>query len=190
MDTTEVLNYKDAAPCTRCKGKGTIHHKGFVADSGKVYPDRDDPCHSCNGAGNFPAVDVETIGSLIQSTKGKKGFRKSWPAKMNPWRTKDITVRRAYYVWRNARFHGGVDVTMPVTAIDTSSGDPHIRFLDALADFVAKKVFKTNMAAAYRWRAALGYSNAIPAGLPSTAYPGGEVVQGEKPEFEAMELES
>lgn len=188
MTTTETLSYKDEAHCTKCKGTGTRFSKGFTADSGKVYPDRTLDCSFCHGRGSFPAVDVAAIGKLIQSTKGKKGFRKSWPSKMNPWRTQDVTVRRAYYVWRNARFHGGVDVTMPITAIDTSSGDPHIKFLDALADFVAKKVFKTNMAAAYRWRAAFGYSDSIPAGQPSTAYPGGEVVQGGKPEFEAMEL--
>lgn len=180
------ITYKDEAHCTKCKGTGTRFSKGFTADSGKVYPDRTLECSYCHGRGAFPAVDVAAIGKLIKARGG--GFRKSWPSKMSPWSTKDVTVRRAYYVWRNARFHGGVDVCLPMTAIDTSMGDPHIKFLDALADYVAKKTFKTNMAAAYRWRGALGYSGQVPGGLPSTAYPGGPVTTEPKPDFEAGEL--
>lgn len=187
MTTSSEISYKDELHCTRCKGTGTRFSKGFTADSGKVYPDRTNPCSYCNGRGAFPGVDVAAIGKLIQS---RNGFRKSWPSKMNPCRSSDTTVRRAYYVWRLARFHGGADVTMPMTAMTVCEGDPHAKFLDLLADHVAKKVFKTDMAAAYRWRAALGHSDQIPEGLPSAAYPGGEVVQGSKPAFEMLELEN
>ena len=59
----------------------------------------------------------------------------------------------AYYVWRMARFHGGVDVTMPIMASLFAPKDKVLlATLDTLADVIAKESFGTNMAAARRWR--------------------------------------
>jgi hypothetical protein len=134
-------------------------------------------------------VDVTTIAQLISTQKGKKAFRKAWPSNLSPWKTKDVTIRRAYYVWRLARFHGGADVTMPMTADMMNAGDPFKTVLDQLSDVVAQKVFGTHMAAANRWGRALGFSRGDRPGLPDSAYEGGPVVtEGVKPAFEALEL--
>ena len=77
---------------------------------------------------------------------------------------------------------------MPVVAGMVANYEPYIKELDALADHVAKACFGTNMAAAYRWRSALGYEEKVPAGLPATAYEGGPVVMGNKPPEEHPEL--
>jgi hypothetical protein len=181
--TSTVLEaFFQSAACTRCKGQGH-----------RVYdhrPSEQVPCIWCNGTGTFSGVDVEAIKKLITAGKGPKArLRASWPSKLSPWRNKDTTVRRAYYVWRLARFHGGADVTMPVTAAGCIEGDPHIRLLDALSDVVAKKVFGTDRAASHRWGRLLGFVKEDAPGLPSSAYEGGPIVtSGQKPEFEAIEL--
>jgi len=173
-----MTDFKAPAPCTRCKGEKKV----TIGDNSYV-------CHSCDSTGTFPGLDIPALVKLIQTRSGE--FRKSWPSKMNPWRTKDATVRRAYYVWRLARFHGGADVTMPMTAMTVISGDPYSEALDPLSDVVAKKVYGTDRAAAARWGGLLGFSNAqSEPGLPSSAYEGGPVVtDGVKPGFEAAELE-
>lgn len=143
-----------------------------------VYADSNRVCYSCKGAGHFAPLDVESIVSAI---KGRKGLRSARPAY--------ALGARPYYVWRLARFHGGADVTMPVCAGMDISGDPFRAELDALADAVAKRVFGTDLAAAYRWRGAMGGSDSVPAGLPASAYAGGPVLtSGEKPESELLEL--
>ena len=184
------INYKDEAHCTKCKGTGTRFSKGFTADSGKVYPDRTLNCSYCFGRGSFPAVDITAIIDAVMAGKGeKRRFRKAWPEKFNVWRNQDSTIRRAYYIWRLARFHGGADVTLPMTAMDVIGGDPHHKVLDAMADQVAKRVFGTDRAAAHRWGLAMGVTNTHTPGLPASAYPGGPVLtSGEKPEFELLEL--
>lgn len=172
--------------CTRCKGTGTRTSPAF-----DQYPERTYSCHYCEGRGQFPALNVQAIAELITAGKGdKQRFRKSWPSKLSPWNNKDVTVRRAYYVWRLARFHGGADVTMPMTADMMNAGDPFKPVLDHLSDLVAKRVFGTHMAAANRWGSLLGFSKGSLPGLPSSAYEGGPVVtEGVKPAFEAPELE-
>jgi hypothetical protein len=137
----------------------------------------------------FPGLDIPAIVELVMAGKGdKRRFRKAWPSKMSPWGNKNVTERRAYYIWRLARFHGGADVTMPMTAMSASEGDPFKTALDALNDIVAKKVFGTDRAAAHRWGGLLGFSSPAPAGLPSSAYPNGPVVDDNKPDFELLEL--
>jgi hypothetical protein len=172
--------------CTRCKGTGTRTSPAF-----DQYPERTYACHCCDGKGSFPAVDVQAIAQMITAGKGdKQRFRKSWPSKLTPYRTNDVTVRRAYYVWRLARFHGGADVTMPMTADMVNAGDPFKPVLDHLSDVVAKRVFGTDMAAANRWGSLLGFSKGSTPGLPASAYEGGPVVtEGVKPAFEAAEIE-
>ncbi len=173
-----------ARACERCKGTKTRFSAGFTyvcSTTGKstVYPDRTEPCYACKGIGSFPALDVEAIVSAI---KGRKGLRSARPAY--------ALGARPYYVWRLARFHGGADVTMPVCAGMDVSGDPFRKELDVLAECVAKRVFGTDMAAAYRWSGALGHSVNVPSGLPASAYAGGPVLTGNgiKPEEEQLEL--
>jgi hypothetical protein len=64
--------------------------------------------------------------------------------------------RRAYYVWRMARFHGGVDTTIPFTASVRTHADPWVAELDAMADKVAEDQFGSNLQAAARWGRAFG----------------------------------
>jgi hypothetical protein len=186
------LDLKSPAPCTSCKGLGSRTSPGFRSQAGHYYPERTDPCHACMGAGHFPGIDIPAIVELVMTGKGdKRRFRKSWPSRMSPWGNKNVTERRAYFIWRLARFHGGADVTMPMTAMDATAGDPFKTALDALSDVVAKKVFGSDMAAAHRWGSVLGFSRGpTPEGLPASAYVGGPVVtEGIKPVFEALELE-
>ena len=131
------------------------------------------PCRACGQTGSFPPVDVDLI---LGQIKGRVGLRSRRPES-----------DRAYYVWRMARFHGGVDVTMPIVAITFSHGDPFKKELDEMADAVAKSVYGTTMAAAARWGALLVGGFNAPKGLPATAYEGGPVTTAPKPEIEALE---
>ena len=164
--------------CTSCKGTGK---RAGYESYGVIVPER--PCGSCKGLGTFPAVDTAAI---LERIKGRKGLCSKAPA----YYGKDHSVAnvRAYYVWRLARFHGGADVTMPMVAGLMTSGDPFAKELDALADAVAKRIFGTDLAAAYRWGNALGYSLPVPASMPVTAFSCGPVLTAEKPEEELAEL--
>ncbi len=167
----------ETRPCTSCKGEGTRPHW----QEGKPPQE----CSACKGKCFFEAPDVDAILKEIMTRQGK--FRQSWPSNKNVW--KNRSMARAYYVWRLARFHGGKDVTMPMTADLMTRGDSWKKELDAMSDVVAKKAFGTDMAAAYRWGAALGFAKSPPRGcLPATAYEGGPVADHTKPKFEAAEL--
>lgn len=184
METTDT---KATRTCPRCKGTGVRHSDAFEY-GGRSYPARVDPCHACKGAKEFPALDVPAIVEAITTARGAGGtrrFRKSAPKHWGSGTS--LADRRAYYVWRLARFHGGADVTMPMTAGLLSDGDPFQPELDRLSDLFAKKVFGTHLAAAARWGAALRGLEA-PAGLPASAYPGGPVADGGKPAWEFPEL--
>lgn len=187
-DRPEMQKFLLEAPCTRCKGSRSVSY-----DIGTKT--RTHECGACAGRGTFPGVDVVALVRMVLVSKpnaaGRRTFRRSWPSKLSPWRTNDPVVRRAYYVWRMARFHGGADVTMPFTANCVVHGDPHIDCVDLIASLVAQRVFGTDRAAMYRWGNLLGFvKDAPPAGLPESAYEGGPVVtSGEKPDFEALELE-
>ena len=138
----------------------------------------------------FPGLDVEAILTTICTVKGKvKKFRSAWPSKLNIWRSKDLAAKRAYFVWRLARFHGGADVTLPMTAYDAVSHDPFKAELDLLAEHVAAHVFGTHMAGTVRWGRAFGMIPDRADNLPSSAHEGGPVVtDGVKPWFEKAEL--
>ena len=157
--------------CKSCKGTGKLSYS-------------DNPCVTCNGEKTVEAPDVQSILALI---KGRKGLRSKAPDIHGAnWTPLNL---RAYYVWRMARFHGGMDVTMPVTATTLVHGDPFVPELGALAEAVAKRVYGTDMAAAYRWAGALGGSVTVPDGMPASAYSCGPVVlDGNKPEEEMAEL--
>lgn len=170
MPTTATT---ESRTCKSCKGSGKYVSHGFTSANGDIYPERITPCCACKGEGVFLPVDVDII---LAQIKGRAGLRAKRPESI-----------RAYYVWRMARFHGGVDVTMPVVAMTEIHGDPFKPELDALSDVVAKTVFGTTMAAAYRWGALLMNGVVAPKGLPATAYACGPVATHEKPEIEALE---
>ncbi len=180
MDTTA------SQVCTYCKGVGTRTSPAIEGFEARTYR-----CHCCDGKGTFPALDVQAIAEMISAGKGdKKRFRKAWPSKLSPYSTSDVTIRRAYFVWRIARFHGGADVTMPMMAGMVANGDPFKPVLEELARVVAVKVFGNHRAGASRWARAMGYQVASSANEPASAFEGGPVVtEGQKPAFEALELE-
>lgn len=171
--TLDHLTNSETLPCTKCKG--TMLTRPIVINETKTIPARQ--CPHCDGAGQFNAVDVP---ALLGRIKGRK------PGTIRSRRPDDS---RAYYVWRLARFHGGVDVTMPMQATFEVSGDPYVPLLDAVADRVAQAVYGTCRAGSSRWAAAFGYDTVPEAGLPATAYPGGPVVtDANKPYSEALEM--
>lgn len=178
----------DSRDCLACKGSGVYVSTAFTSLEGVAYPEATRVCSSCSGTKVWAAPNYPNIINSLVSTKGKnKGSLRASPPS-DPYRTKDKDQWRSYYVWRLARFHGGADVTMPMSASMFCGKDPFIVELDALADWVAKKAFGTNMAAAYRWTNALGGSVPVPATEPATAHAGGPVVDGNKPAWELAEL--
>lgn len=161
MITQETLQ-EGCRICPHCEGKG------YTIWTWSDRPDENHKCYDCDGTGFFHPIDVPAIMAAI---KGRKGLRSSRPSRDKG--------HRAYYVWRMARFHGGVDVTMPFMASLDCGNDPFRAELDAIADHVAKAVFGTDLAAAYRWGSALGMiDKPAPAGLPLTAYPNGPEKMG------------
>lgn len=175
---------KSERHCTRCKGTGMVHSQ-WNKDNGYEGPEGK-KCSSCTGTGVFPGLDVKAIADALFTTRGKtRKFRKSYTSTKG---FSDTFQARVYYVWRLARFHGGADVTMPMTADLLVRADPFKKELDLIAEHVAKLVFGTDMAGAVRWGTALGILKEAPAGLPSSAYESGPVADEFKPAFEAMEL--
>jgi hypothetical protein len=141
--------------CTRCKGEKATHSPGFTSLEGVVYPPESRPCYCCDGRGDFPEVDTPAILAGLIASKGKnKG--KIRASMVSPLRSEGITAARTYYVWRLARFHGGKDCTLPMTADMVVRGDPFKKELDTLSEQVAKASFGTDMAAAVRWGRAFG----------------------------------
>ena len=171
--TLDQLKESPVLPCSTCNGEGTRQPYGDL-------PRR--TCYSCDGTGSFQLPDLQTI---LKQIKGRK---------KGTLRSKRPEDSRAYYVWRLARFHGGADVTMPVTAFSYVSGDPYVPYLDAVSEAVANAVYGTDKAAAIRWAHAMGHevSDAYLDGsqvVPPSAMPGGPVVMdGNKPYMEAAEL--
>lgn len=143
--------------CLRCKGEGTVFRKGFTSLGGKVYPDQTDVCTGCEGRKTFAMFDKEAILVTITTTRGAVGgqrnLRKAWAGREH---FRDHEVARQYYCWRLARFHGGVDMTMPMTAGLVMRADPFKPELDKLADEVAKTFLGTDLAGAARWGRAFG----------------------------------
>jgi len=143
--------------CLRCKGTGTTFSKGFTYGD-KVYPDKTETCTRCKGEKVYPAPNLDTILEQITTSRGappgKRKFRAAFPSTLKHW--SDRAAARAYYVWRLARFHGGKDMTMPMTAETVIGGDPFHKELEAMSDAVAKAYFGTDMAAAQRWGRAFG----------------------------------
>jgi len=185
----ELIKIDETRDCKKCKGTAINQHHWHwnpVTQEGHHGPG---PCDECGSTGKISKPDFNAIFETV--TKGKKGetkrsFRSSKPKFVNEYR--NMAEGRAYYVWRMVRFHGGADATMPVCASGCVLYDPYEKELDAFASHIAKAVFGTDMAAAYRWAGALGYNVNVPAGLPATAYSCGPVVDNNKPVAEQPEL--
>ncbi len=162
--------------CTDCAGLGVKISAGFTSLEGRVYPERRYPCRTCDKTGSVFAPNEAAI---LRAVAGRK------PGTLRSARPED---RRAYYVWRLARFHGGADVTLPMTAMMDCGKDAFLPELDRIADKVARAVFRTDLAGAHRWGRALGRLDRDMPGLPDSAYSGARVADADKPEDEAAEL--
>ena len=163
---------KEMRYCKTCGGTGLV----------RSFDDSFKECRSCHGAAKYYAPDFS---SLIKFIMGRKGLKSAAPTR---WHFTFPSSARCYFLWRLARFHGGEDVTMPCNASLAIDGDPFIEELEKASELIAKKVFGTDMAAAYRWGNALGGSITVPDGQPITAYSNGPVVIGNKPREEMVEL--
>lgn len=171
---------KNLKPCLTCKG--TMKVASWRGEGTQ------EPCRTCSGTGSFEEPDYRTLLASLFTRRGGGGtwrFRASFPSAN---RFTDLAVGRSYYLWRMIRFHGGVDVTLPMTAAMVTRGDPWVTELDAVARGAAERIFGTCAAGTTRWQTALGCLDRAPEGLPATAYTGGPVVTGEKPDWEALEL--
>ena len=143
--------------CLRCEGLGTTFRAGFTyCDTS--YPDETRVCNACKGEKQFDAPNFDVILQQITTSRGAaKNSRKlltGFPPKLKHYSCKNAA--RAYYVWRLARFHGGKDTTMPMTATMVIAGDPFIDELNKYADDVAASYLGSNMKAAARWAQAFG----------------------------------
>ena len=161
--------------CLACAATpGLYVSEAFTSLEGVHYLSRRSPCLSCQGQPDMPAPDEAAI---LQACLGRRGLRSKRPED-----------RRAYYVWRMARYHGGADVTMPMMASLGVRKDPWRVELEALAERLAVSVFGTHLAAAHRWGHALGRLDRTLPGLPPSAYPNGPVADADTPEEEIAEL--
>lgn len=130
-------------PCMRCKGSGKSSFK-------------DNPCPFCNGRGDFPEVKINEIVGTVYNLGHRRAHGKlkvAFPATLR--RNLGLIGQRSYYVWRLARFHGGVDVRMPITAEILCDGDPYREELHSIAENIAKLEFGTDMGAVEAWKGKL-----------------------------------
>ena len=163
--------------CTNTPGRNVSAPFTF---EGRSYPKRERPCYTCNGVVDLPAPDVAAIRAAVagRPKAGRFTLRSARPA--------DAI---AYYVWPWARFHGGADVPLPWSAsCGVARDNPWRAELDVLAEQLAQEVYGTDLAGAHRWGRALGHLDRDMPGLPDSAYSGGRVADGDKPEEEAAEL--
>lgn len=102
-------------------------------------------------AGKHEALlsDLEAIRSKVST---QRGLRRVWP-----WRgpLRSLLLKRAYYVWRIARFYGGADTRLPAKASSLCADDPALEALDDLANSIALEAFGTNSLGPNRWREVL-----------------------------------
>lgn len=163
-------------PCTKCNGDGFKLVEGYTykREDGtvRVRETAWETCSYCNGAGWFHAPDIEAI---VGKVKGRK------PRSLKSKRPEDT---RSYFVWRMARFHGGVDVCLPMVASIDIAGDPYEAILDELAKVVAKAYFGSGNVGTARWHQAMYGSHSFE-DLPQ--YIDGPVHDGNKPPEEILE---
>ena len=118
--------------CTKCKGQRR----------------EDRICPFCMGERLFPKPENAEIFIRLFAQRGR-GHGKF---RVTPPKRGGLVGKRAYYVWRTARWHGGADNSVPVTAMFLIEGDPYTKELDAMADKMAELVFGSSTAQAERWK--------------------------------------
>jgi hypothetical protein len=141
MSRQATVNSTTERACQRCLGTGR-----------RPYEPRR-RCSHCAGRGAIPAPDSSGIERAIVTRRGgQAGLRRSPPPHFNA----TLEQVRAYYVWRCARFHGGVDVQLPMTAELVADGDPYLPELEQLAQELARRYFGRDWGAVLRWMPLLG----------------------------------
>ena len=110
-------------PCETCNGSGEVEH---WRHDGTMKP-----CSDCNGRGHFDAPKLVEILTAIQGRK--RVYSPRHKKEILALRSKRPDDVRAYYVWRMARFHAGIDVSIPMMAAMDVSGDPYVEILDHIA---------------------------------------------------------
>jgi hypothetical protein len=135
-----------ALPCERCGGAGRCTCPFCKGGGCQFCEGGSDPCSACDARGVFFRPDPARILSVIFGPRG--GLRKP-----------PFSDREAYAVWRWARFHGGKDVSLPVTAGVATWGYPkeYQELLDRIAEQAAERAFGSHWRGAARWAKALGY---------------------------------
>ena len=127
--------------CTRCNGEGTTIRKGFY--EGKHVKGGKYVCRSCKGARQFAPPHEEIIREIIVSCLTRK-LRSVFPSG-DYNRFTDINAARAYYVWRLARWNGGVDKSIPAFADIALQGEPFRYELNAIGEKLAREFFGTDL---------------------------------------------
>ncbi len=141
-------------PCTHCKGaKGKLEHRftkfavAGLDDEGKQVPAGEygyqaeltwKDCCCCAGRGDFPGLTQDDLLELANQCLVSKGRTKGRLKTSRPKYEPTVAAKRAYYVWRLARFHGGKDMTMPMGADLDIRGDGARDILDELSRIVAR----------------------------------------------------
>jgi hypothetical protein len=153
--------------CLTCKGTGQEKNLFFtseVPENKRLYGQNEfESCDHCGASGVYPAPNVEAILDAVigrkgvRSAKPKETWERPYKGNKQEWSIIQRDYNRTYYVWRMARFHGGVDMTLPFWAGLNMRGDPYVKELDFLVDALAKRAFGTDKAAAVKWGRALGY---------------------------------
>ena len=110
-------------PCKTCNGSGEVEH---WRHDGTMKP-----CSDCNGRGHFYATKLVEILTAIQGRK--RVYSPLHKQEVNALRSKRPDDARANYVWRMARFHAGIDMSIPMMAAMDVSGDPYVKMLDHIA---------------------------------------------------------
>lgn len=148
QETHKNAAENDTETCENCEGTGQVYRYEWETEKRE--------CLDClelvdYGLGEFLPVDShykEMILNKIISTRGKnKGTLRA----SRPKCEQTILGRRAYYVWRLARFHGGLDMCMPMMAEIENGDDPFLDSLTLLSEQVARDYLGTDLAAAARW---------------------------------------
>jgi hypothetical protein len=164
-------NADGSVNCTICAGKGhTMRHiflkfsvtgpdyQGNTVQAGEYgyTPDeRPDPCVWCKSRGTFPALDEPAMLAILDACTVSKGKTKGRIKASRPKHGITVEAKRAYYVWRLARFHGGVDCTLPMMADLDVRGDGERPKLEALSRLLAAKAFGSADIGTDRWRQAI-----------------------------------
>lgn len=112
------------------------------------------PCRTCDGE---PLYQPPVIGWLVEGILSSRGPRKGRICRSRP-KLADHRNRessRLYYVWRLARFHAGIDASLPIGADMEIGGDPFRPELDAIAQLVARGLTGHASIGRARWQQAM-----------------------------------